>query len=404
MAMNRQAVRMTGARSALTALSIGAWLTWLCAACSGSSKPQVGGETHWLSACAQDEDCSEFGLICVCGSCTRACSDDASCTGSRAAACFDVASPLLAQRCEARSQDSSGGLCLPTCTTDSQCSAAHSCSAGACLPALAAAGSDAGSAALEPPISSFDAVDASTVWTLPVALAPAPLSIAGADPQLVGTWREAGCDPLTRTCRQLVIAKTAAGDVVGHLNFVGSQNRVGPFSAATRADVGYPTELTPAHYDDLIDSPTAIDVDYRMLGGRFEGGYLSFTWTPYDVWHAWCQLQTPYLWQLDGHGFYFCSPQAAEARARMDDGKLVLCSSADFEASCTAGGDSVPCACGNASCAIPHCNCDSGACDATQLLSSAMHLRLDGDQLIGSSYVDPASNAIDPVTFERVIP
>src|ERR1041384_4118742 len=48
----------------------------LAPACKDSARPQTGSETHFLTRC--DQSC-EQGFDCVCGVCTKACTETASC-------------------------------------------------------------------------------------------------------------------------------------------------------------------------------------------------------------------------------------------------------------------------------------------------------------------------------------
>ncbi len=376
---------------------LGAWLMLLCAGCSSRNTPQVGGETHWLAVCTDDQGCGGDGLICVCGTCTRACGNDAACAGTSKAACFDPSSPLVLQRCEDRSLGSARGVCLLRCTSDSQCGHGRTCSAGACLPApVSDAGVSDAQSGLQ--ISDFNAIDASTSWTAAVSSPPVQLSITGADKRLVGSWLETGCDPTSTSgnwfgCRRLVIEQAASGEITGHLRFERTHDVLGPFAPASDADVGYPTEVAASQYTFLAGNPS-VGVDYRMLAGRFDGTHLTFGWTTLDLWHGWCQLQRSYPWQVGSHGFYFCVPQAADAQAKVDPGKLALCSSADFQPQCVdATGSTTPCSCltdagdksGNPLCSTAYCRCNSKECDA-DLGSGVKHVdfTLDGDHMHGT--------------------
>ena len=110
-----------------------AGLSLLLSACGGD-RPEVGGETHWLRACRADAECGSE-LQCVCGSCTRACAGDASCNGAKPAACYDMGSPLLLERCPGIAAETLGGVCLPSCDLGgAQCGATRSCVENACVP------------------------------------------------------------------------------------------------------------------------------------------------------------------------------------------------------------------------------------------------------------------------------
>jgi hypothetical protein len=367
-------------------LSVACLLWALCSSCSGKPGPQVGGETHWLAACTQNDECGGTNLSCVCGTCTRACSGDAACTGSRDAACFDPNSPLLLQRCEDRSSDSSHGLCLPRCTKDVDCGNGRACVQRTCVPtALPDAGAASSTASVDAGvrISDFNSVSDSVSWIAPVTVPAPQLTIAGADERIIGTWNEVDCDPtqpsgeLPWGCVSLSIERADSGEVTGSLvvhrpaanPYVGPPPPNGPFAPPTDPDVGYPTEIDPADYFSLVGN-IAGNVPYRMLDGRFANDTLVAAWAPYDLWHDWCQLEKPYPWELGGHAFFFCVPQDEAAQTGIDKGKVALCTSGDFQPLCSDGHSGVqPCACMQpnydyARCGPAYCHCDSRACDA----------------------------------------
>ena len=49
-------------------------LGWMVAACG---TPSTNSQTNWLQSCRMDAECGS--LACVCGACTRSCSDDTTC-------------------------------------------------------------------------------------------------------------------------------------------------------------------------------------------------------------------------------------------------------------------------------------------------------------------------------------
>jgi hypothetical protein len=63
-----------------------------------TSAPALGGETHWLEHCDGGAACGP-GLECVCGVCTTACTEDASCSGD-GAVCAEPAATTYADGCE----------------------------------------------------------------------------------------------------------------------------------------------------------------------------------------------------------------------------------------------------------------------------------------------------------------
>jgi hypothetical protein len=241
----------------------------------------------------------------------------------------------------------------------------------------------------------------------------AKVVIAGADQRLLGTWREVDCDPSTTGnwggCRRLVIEQAASGDVTGHVNYDRTHDVLGPFAPPQNPDVGYPTGVDPTQYGTLMVNPQA-GVDYRMLDGRLEGNKLTFTWSTIDLWHAWCQLQTPYLWQIDNHGFHFCVPQSYEAQKTIDPGKVVLCTSADFRPLCSDGNGGLwPCVCmdppdgggRDPRCGGSMCDCDGQTCDIGAG-GTQVELTVDGDRMTGVWGAGTLDS--ETLTFDRVSP
>jgi hypothetical protein len=416
----RRAWRSVRGWGAIGALLATYSMASLSSGCSGRRGPQVGGETHWLAACAEDTECGATGLTCVCGTCTRICSSDATCGDASEAACFNANSPLLLQRCEDRSSSRATGICLPRCTQNAECGSTRLCLQGACIPSLP---SDAGTQTTEagltkPRIADFAAVDASVPWTSAV-VAPVPqASIEGGDDRILGTWRQSDCaDSAVRDaygCMRLVIERTAGGAVEGGVNFDAfegalnqSERFPGPFLPALDPDQGYPTEVAVEHYADLVSNPQE-HVPYRILDGRLTDNRLTFTWTTADIWHSWCQLQRPFLWEVGGHQFYFCVPQGDEAQSTIAEGKIVLCTSADFFPLCDDGmGNRTPCVCTSpdhyARCSIAYCRCDSGSCDAAlHSLADQVELTLTNGQLVGAWIATGLRN--EKLTFERISP
>jgi hypothetical protein len=91
-----------------------------------TSSDELGGETHWLRSC-NGNDAAECGpnLECVCGVCTSACAEDASCAGisaearcaarettSYASDCAASAPPRLCVRTESPGGDGENGTLL----------------------------------------------------------------------------------------------------------------------------------------------------------------------------------------------------------------------------------------------------------------------------------------------------
>lgn len=104
------------------------------AACDPESSPGPQGDSHtnWLRTCSSDAECGE--LSCVCGRCSRSCTDDAACSAAPGYTCFRSTEEGPLASCSAELQG--GGMCLPSCG-DADCAAAFSCVSGACVPAPA---------------------------------------------------------------------------------------------------------------------------------------------------------------------------------------------------------------------------------------------------------------------------
>jgi len=387
-----------------------AWCSLLLCACGGDD-PQVGGETHWLMACGADAECGD-GLQCVCGSCTRACASDASCEGSKPAACYDMGSPLLLQRCPGIAAEALGGVCLPSCSMGgAQCGSTRSCVENACLPADESssspsgdAGSDAVGPVALPPISDFDAVEADILWSEAITLPERSVTIEGADaPELVGTWTARGCDAARVVgpaevpgCRQLVIRSDGAG-VTGHLQFLTDPPAL-PLPPVD-PDAGYPPGLSADEVSFLSWLPVA-GVAYRLRDGRFHDGIFEFVWSPFDVFRDWCAAQTPQLWSLEGHRYYFCAPQDPETQAQLDSAKLDLCLHPELRPGCDDGsGQSGACL------SIAACRCEPDRCEVdTQLIFVRGRFAVEGSSMTGSWA--EASNAIndDAAAFDKEEP
>lgn len=93
--------------------------------CTTAESP-TGGETHFLAHCSGSAACGE-GLSCVCGVCTRPCTDAAECRGLPAAECVTLVDSAVCPA--ARSQ------CDVVCNSNAECSGiseAHRCEANTC--------------------------------------------------------------------------------------------------------------------------------------------------------------------------------------------------------------------------------------------------------------------------------
>lgn len=383
-------------RAIVTALGL-AWIVG-GVACSTPSRPMVGGESHWLAECGDDAQCGD-DLNCVCGTCTRACAEDATCAGGRDAACYDPSSPLLLRRCEDLGSGESSGVCLPQCSRDSDCGTTRTCMQGACVPKNVA-----------PDIE----------WSAPVELPKPQTVIEGGDDSIVGVWRERDCNvaaPKGSACIQLLIERNQRGDLVGSVLLRNESSNTtmmsGPFAPVTNPDLGYPTEIVPDHYSDIPYGGLK-DMPYRILDGHVSGGRFSFSWSAYDLWHDWCAMQTPYPWQVGDRQFYFCVPQDQNARASIDRGKLALCTSAEFLELCPAVHSDthslIPCVCDTwatakhrdaALCSPAYCHCDAKGCDLNNAISYAfVDLSVGGDEMTGT-WQPPDPQSPYAIAFER---
>ncbi len=100
----------------------------LGSSCNTAREEPTGGETHFLKPCEADADDCGSELACVCGVCTLACSETATCARLPTASC---AAPRATDAC----QLPTSGYCDVTCTTDADCAeipAAPRCVAGVC--------------------------------------------------------------------------------------------------------------------------------------------------------------------------------------------------------------------------------------------------------------------------------
>lgn len=342
---------------------LGCWIVTALALCltdcSPDAGPKVGGETHWLALCSRDSDCGADGLSCVCNTCTRVCSGDEACGSGQ---CYDPRSPLLRERCEEHSVGDSSGVCLAKCETDPDCGSRRSCVQGACVPD--------GTAGDAVSIDDFRGVSDEVSWETPVTSIPPVDAIEGATDAILGTWTDMGCrpeDPPTHTiwgCVTVVIERSADGRVRGRVRFDRTERAFGPFAPPTDPSVGYPREVTPEDYASLADNLQP-KTDYRLYDAKVSDSRLTFDWNRFDPWAAWCELQQPYRWQVAGRAFYFCVPQAPAEQANFDEGKIVLCRSADFEPLCTEAGAMIPCPCTEPvqpRCSGSICECSSEGC------------------------------------------
>lgn len=96
-----------------------------------SSKPQVGSNSNWLTACDVPADCSADNIPeCACGVCTVQCAADEDCSAIENARCALEASAAARSSCIA--EDMSLGICLPRCEPGG-CYPEQACVNGACV-------------------------------------------------------------------------------------------------------------------------------------------------------------------------------------------------------------------------------------------------------------------------------
>jgi hypothetical protein len=100
------------------------------AACGqDKSGPKTGSNSNWLVACVDAAECGEAGA-CLCGACSRECSDDSDCAGLDNAHCSTSDQTAAATLCGGPSDGA--GLCLPRCSPGS-CRSGQSCVDGGCV-------------------------------------------------------------------------------------------------------------------------------------------------------------------------------------------------------------------------------------------------------------------------------
>jgi hypothetical protein len=127
------------------ALVLGAVLCALSNCATEPKESSTGGETHFLTACDKNESCGN-ALACLCGICTRSCTDNTGCQSLAVSAeCVSAADRPVANSCP---DSPSSDFCDVPCTTDEPClllSNSLRCDRGFCRSGIAGdAGSDAG--------------------------------------------------------------------------------------------------------------------------------------------------------------------------------------------------------------------------------------------------------------------
>src|SRR6187551_3659687 len=72
---------------------------WVIFSCSTPESVEDGSETHFLRSC--DETCSD-GMQCICGVCTRSCTEQSDCANwAGVASCAPLGPRVAEQRCAA---------------------------------------------------------------------------------------------------------------------------------------------------------------------------------------------------------------------------------------------------------------------------------------------------------------
>lgn len=111
----------------LTPLLLGLWLIFSCSAPESS---QEGSETHFLQSC--EATCGD-GMQCICGVCTRSCTEQSDCANwAGVASCAPLGPRVAELRCPASELSA---ICDAACLTDVDCSklaADHVCDYGYC--------------------------------------------------------------------------------------------------------------------------------------------------------------------------------------------------------------------------------------------------------------------------------
>lgn len=109
-------------------------------ACQGQGEPSAGSESHFLSECSAS--CGS-GFTCLCGVCTKQCSDDATCTPLLASAeCVAVADRPAASACPS---SEAPAFCDVRCSSDGDCTGlggGFSCQGGFCRQGPGAGGDE----------------------------------------------------------------------------------------------------------------------------------------------------------------------------------------------------------------------------------------------------------------------
>lgn len=115
--------------SAARLAGIGLLLGWLSLSCSPSGE-SGDSQTNWLRSCRADAECGD--MQCLCGVCTRPCTDADACSGMPGASCVSASDSGAIAQCSG-SPPPAAGLCLSRCDV-AACPSAQMCVAGICAP------------------------------------------------------------------------------------------------------------------------------------------------------------------------------------------------------------------------------------------------------------------------------
>jgi len=100
--------------------------------CSPTIREDGDSQTNWLEACRDDAQC-ENGSKCLCGVCTRSCTEPSVCTRGRQDSCVRANEEGAIAQCGGAAPPVPG-LCLPLCDSDVNCAKNQTCVAGVCSP------------------------------------------------------------------------------------------------------------------------------------------------------------------------------------------------------------------------------------------------------------------------------
>ncbi len=116
----------------LTRAFLATTLAVLVAGACGQDKngPRTGSNSNWLVSCVGEGECGQVGT-CVCGACSRECSNDNDCADLENARCNGSDETAAFTLCGGPANGA--GLCLPRCNPGT-CSPGQSCVDGACVP------------------------------------------------------------------------------------------------------------------------------------------------------------------------------------------------------------------------------------------------------------------------------